>query len=107
MNPRKKFDKQMRLFLLAIDNGDVPDYNDPNVRRCVYECHNKGYVAGFKNCSRADSNKIYFDVINPCLEKSGYDYLYPKTDWLAIGTLLTGFLTALGVLLQLILSLQG
>lgn len=106
-NPRKKFDKEMKSFLEALDKNQPIDYENPTIRRCVYECCKRDYVSGFKNCSRADNNKIFFDKVNPCLEKAGYDYLYPKKDWIGIFALFANVVTAVGVLIQLVLSIGG
>ncbi|MBP3901633.1 MAG: hypothetical protein J6D53_09340 [Blautia sp.] len=100
----RKLEKEMKRFLMKLDKNEFVDYNDPTIKQCVYECNKRGYVSGFRNCSRMADNSIYFDLINPCLEKEGYEYLYPKKDLIAIGTLIASILTAVGVLLQLVLS---
>lgn len=106
-NPRKKFDNEMKQFLKSLDNNQPIDYNDLIIKRCVYECDKRDYITGIHNCGSTDSNVIVFDITNPRLTKAGYDYLYPKKDWIGIFTLLASVLTAIGVLLQLVLSIGG
>lgn len=103
-NKNKSLEKQMRLFLKKLDNKESINYQDPIIRQCVYECDKLGYVSGFRHCSRMADNSISFDYSNPCIEKAGYEFLYPPKNWIEIGTLIASVLTALGVLLQLVLE---
>ncbi|MDO4307237.1 MAG: hypothetical protein Q4C77_10400 [Eubacteriales bacterium] len=105
MNQNKKLNRQMRRFLKKLDKGKPIDYEDAVIRKCVYECDKRGYVAGYRHCSRVADNHIVFDYNNPCVEKAGYEFLYPKRDWIAIWTLIASVITAVGVLLQLILQI--
>lgn len=100
----KKLERTMRKFLRNLDNNKPIDYNDPIIRRCVYECDKRNYVSGYKHCSRMADNSIRFDLSNPCVEKAGYEFLGPDRDWIAIWTLIASVITAVGVLLQLILQ---
>lgn len=104
-NRNKQFEKQMRQFLKAIANNERVDYEDPNIRHCVYECVHRGYVTGYHHCACTTDNTIVFNHSNPRVEKAGYDFLYPKIDWVSIGTLIASIITAIGVLLQLVLSI--
>lgn len=100
----KKLEREMRKFLKKLDKNKPINYEDPIIRQCVYECDIRKYVSGYKHCSRMADNSIRFDISNPCVEKSGYEFLEPHRDWIAIWTLIASLITAAGVLLQLILQ---
>jgi hypothetical protein len=100
----RKLEREMRKFLKQLDSHQSIDYCDPITRQCVYECNKRGYVSGYRHCLRMADNHIAFDYNNPCVEKSGYEFLYPKRNWIAIWTLIASVITAIGVILQLILQ---
>lgn len=104
-NHNKKFEKQMRNLLKAIDNNETIDYEDQTIRRCVYECVQRGYVTGYHKCDCTTDNTIVFDYSNPRVEKAGYEFLYPKINWIQIITLLASVIAALCSVISLLTEL--
>ena len=108
MSKNKKLEKQMKNFLKALDAKESIDYSDETIRRCVYECHKLGYVAGFPFVDFSLTGKILFDISpNPSVTKAGYEFLEKHPDWISIFTLIASLVTAIGVLVQLILQIAG
>lgn len=105
MNHNRLLERRMRKFLKQLYKNKPINYDDPIIRQCVYECYKKGYVSGYYGCARSSTNDIIFDYTNPQVEKSGLEFLYPDRDWTAIWTLIISAITAIGVLLQLILTI--
>ncbi|CUO85686.1 Uncharacterised protein [[Eubacterium] contortum] len=104
-NKNYLLEEEMRIFLKNLDSNEAIDYTNPTVRKCVYECNKRNYVSGYFHCSRTADNSIVFDYNNPCVEKDGYEFLYKNKNWIAIWTLVASVLTAIGVILQLILTI--
>ena len=105
MNKNRKFEKEMRQFLRDLDAGKPINYHDKFVRHCVYECIKREYVEGYYNAGLSTTGTIIFDISpSPKVRKSGYEFMDKRPDWLAISTAITSALTAIGVILQLVLS---
>lgn len=105
MNNRK-FEKIMRNFLIDIEKQNSIDYSNETIRRCVYECSKREYVSGFQNIGFSARGNIVFEIPqNPQITKSGYEFIDKHPNWIAITTMITSAITAIGVLIQLILQI--
>lgn len=106
MSKNKQLEKAMRNFLRDIEKNNPVDYSNELTRRCVYECSKREYVAGYFNVGYSTTTQILFDVSSsPKVTKLGYEFLDTRPNWVAIITMLTSSLTAIGVLIQLILQI--
>ncbi len=104
-NKNKQFEKQMRSILMAIDSNKEIDLSDESIKRCIWECHERNYISGAHCTGRSTGNKILISLNNPHVEKAGYEFLYPKTNWIQIITLIASIIAALCSIAELIIKL--
>lgn len=102
----RKFEKHMKTLMKKIDSNKPLENLSQYDLRVLEECINRGYVSNI-DILRDAAGVIFTEefICDGVIEKSGYEFLYPKIEIVPIVTMIASLFTAVGVFKTELISL--
>lgn len=96
----------MKTLMKKIDSNKPLENLSQYDLRVLEECINRGYVSNI-DILRDAAGEIFAEevICNGEIEKSGYEFLYPKIEIVPIVTMIASLFTAVGVFKTELISL--